>query len=74
MEEEKRKGRGGRRPGSGRPRLSESEKRIRPRMSMRAWPDEWELLKRFKKTILKNRVASERALEALEREVFQEGE
>ena len=70
MAEERKGGRGGRREGSGRPRIQEGESRARPRMCMRAWPDEWELLKRFKKTIAKDKDASKAALEELEQKVF----
>ena len=63
-------GRGGRRPGSGRRKLLPEERKSRPKNYMRAWPDEWELLKRFNKAIRRDKAACEAALEELEQKIF----
>jgi hypothetical protein len=62
-------GRGGWR-GGGRPKISPENSQMRPNNSMRAWPDEWGLIKRFKKCVIKNPALAEKRLEELEYEAF----
>jgi hypothetical protein len=37
---------------------------------MRAWPDEWALIKRFQKCVVKDKTLAEKYLEDLEYEAF----
>lgn len=71
MSEEKPKyvGRGGWR-GGGRPKLAPGEHKLRPNHGMKAWPEEWELIKRFKRCIVKAPTKSEEYLAALEQAVL----
>jgi hypothetical protein len=63
-------GRGGWR-GGGRPKLkSPADSQKRPNNSMRAWPDEWKLIKRFQRCVIKNPAVAEKRLEELEDEVY----
>lgn len=63
-------GRGGDR-GGGRPKLaSPDDSKARPNHGMKAWPHEWEMIKRFKKCIVKAPKKTEEALAALEQEVL----
>ena len=68
------KGRGGARPGAGRPRIKPEDSKIRPKNDMRAWPDEWELLKRFKACIIQNKTAAETMLAVLENTLEKEAQ
>jgi hypothetical protein len=62
-------GRGGWR-GGGRPKVSPEKSRKRPNNGMRAWPDEWALIKRFQKCVVKDKTLAEKYLEDLEYEAF----
>lgn len=59
---------GGARPGAGRPRKGEAEKKQRPQHQVRAWADEWDIIKRFSKLVKSNgKNKCERMIEELER-------
>lgn len=40
-------GRGGVRPGAGRPSIDPAESKTRPQRQVRAWEEEWEIIRRF---------------------------
>ncbi len=63
-------GRGGSRPGAGRPRKRKDDIIQRKTCNLRAFPDEWELIKRFAKAVRKDKDKSSDALCALENEVY----
>ena len=66
--EKKYVGRGGPR-GGGRPTLENPEdSQKRPAHGMRAWPEEWKLIKRFQKCVQTDIGLSEKSLEVLEKE------
>lgn len=62
-------GRGGWR-GGGRPRIDPEDSQKRPNHGMRAWPDEWDLIRRFQKCVVKAPARSKHALEELEKAVL----
>ena len=62
-------GRGGWR-GGGRPRIDPADSRKRPNHGMRAWPEEWKLIRRFQKAVLKDSELAEEYLDALEKELY----
>jgi len=69
MEEEIRKdGRGGKRPGAGRPKGTRKGYSIaRPQHQVRAYDDEWELIKAFAKIVKKDSEKAEKILKAAEK-------
>jgi len=59
--------RGGARPGAGRPPKAEADKVQRPQHQLRAFDDEWELIKRFARQVKHGeKAACEAALAKLE--------
>lgn len=40
-------GRGGKRPGAGRPSIDPAKSKTRPQHQVRAWDEEWEVIRRF---------------------------
>jgi hypothetical protein len=69
VEEKKKDGRGGARPGAGRPRITKEESKERPRVGTRAWPEEWALIMRYVKAIRKEPALAEKAVERLEDQI-----
>ena len=69
MEEKKKDGRGGARPGAGRPRVPKEESKERPRVGTRAWPEEWALIMRYVKAVRKEPVLAEKAIVRLETQI-----
>nr|DAM14927.1 MAG TPA: hypothetical protein [Caudoviricetes sp.] len=69
MEEEIRKdGRGGKRPGAGRPKGTRKGYSIaRPQHQVRAYDDEWELIKAFAKIVKKDPEKAAKILKAAEK-------
>lgn len=63
------KGRGGPR-GGGRPRINPEDSKLRPNHGMRAWAEEWALIKRFQKCVFKAPKKAEAALVDLEKAVL----
>lgn len=74
MEEKKKDGRGGARPGSGRPRVPKEESKERPRVGTRAWPEEWALIMRYVKAVRKEPTLAEKAVERLEAQIVKRRE
>lgn len=66
MEEKKKDGRGGARPGAGRPHVPKEESKERPRVGTRAWPEEWALIMRYVRAVRKEPALAEKAVERLE--------
>jgi len=63
------KGKGGWR-GGGRPKKDPADYVRRPNHGMRAWPEEWKLIRRFKKCVVKDIQLAEEYLEAMEKEIY----
>lgn len=61
MSEESKKAHGGYRPGAGRKPKQASEKR--PQNQMRAYPEEWELIKKYAKIVREDKERAKRILE-----------
>lgn len=72
MVEIKKSKRGGRRPGAGRPKLAEEEKHPRPQCNMRAWPEEWALIKRFANIVKTDKIMAEKELMRIEKKLNKE--
>lgn len=58
--------RGGAREGAGRPKKAPEDRKVRPQKQMRAWPEEWELIKRFAKLVKKDMEKAKRILDEKE--------
>lgn len=74
MEKKKKDGRGGARPGAGRPRIPKGESKERPRYGTRAWPEEWEIIKRYIKAVRREPTLAEKAVERLEAQIVKRRE
>lgn len=74
MEKKKKDGRGGARPGAGRPRVPKEESKERPRVGTRAWPEEWSLIMRYVKAVRKEPALAEKAVERLEAQIAKKHE
>jgi hypothetical protein len=74
MEKKKKDGRGGARPGAGRPRVPKEESKERPRYGTRAWPEEWEIIKRYIKAVRKEPTLAEKAVDRLEAQIVKKRE
>jgi len=74
MEKKKKDGRGGARPGAGRPRVPKEESKERPRYGTRAWPEEWEIIKRYIKAVRKEPTLAEKAVVRLEAQIVKKRE
>lgn len=69
--EQRKSGRGGRRTGAGRPRIPEAEKQERPNHGVRAWDDEWDLIKRYAKAVRQDKQMAAATLDILEEHIRQ---